>query len=370
MDEREVDYLVALGQVNAMHQNLLTLLLEYFGDAEKAWREYHRWHKALPLSGDKIEDIVMNRKRVDPETFSAYRKKLGVKVTTVKDDDFPAGLRTVEEPPYYLFYYGALPDPDCLAIAVVGSRKCSDYGKAATQKVVTDLVQKADVAIISGMAEGIDAVAHWAAIKAGGYTAAVLGNGIDVIYPSFHGRLYQTLQEEGCLISEYPLGYGSLPQNFPRRNRLISGLSSGVFVTEARIKSGAYHTVKHGLEQGKEIYALPHSIFSGGSYLPHYLIETGQAKFAACAEDILEDFIDVDLVERMQRAEKDDGFSLAASKGERDVIYELKKGGRSFDDLLQSSMLSPAELSSFLTRLEIEGAVYETAEKTYILKNN
>ncbi len=370
MDEREINYLVALGQVNGVQQGLLTLLMDYFGDAEKAWREYRRWHKALPLTTDKCEEIVGYRRKVESETFSLYRKNLGVKVVTVKDEDFPAGLRTVEDPPYYLFYYGALPDPDRLAIAVVGSRKCSDYGKAATHKVVTDLVQKAGVAIISGMAEGIDAAAHGGALQANGYTAAVLGNGIDVIYPSFHGKLYRALKEKGCVISEFPLGYGSFPQNFPQRNRLISGLSSGVFVTEARIKSGAYHTVKHGLEQGKEIYALPHSIFSGGGYLPHYLIETGQAKFAACAEDILEDFIDVDLVERMQRGEKREGFCLAASPGEREVVEALQKGDRSFDELLQGAPLTAAELSSFLTRLEIEGAVYETPEKTYILKNN
>ncbi|HMM05329.1 MAG TPA: DNA-processing protein DprA [Clostridiales bacterium] len=370
MDEQEVSYLVALGQVNGLHQNLLTLLMDYFGDAERAWREYRRWHKALPLTADKCDDIVGNRKEVEPETFSRYREKLGVKVVTVKDKDFPAGLRTVEDPPYYLFYYGSLPDPDRLAIAVVGSRKCSDYGKAATHKVVTDLVQKAGVAIISGMAEGIDAAAHKAVLQANGYTAAVLGNGIDVIYPSFHGKLYRALKEKGAVISEFPLGCGSYPQNFPQRNRLISGLSSGVFVTEARIKSGAYHTVKHGLEQGKEIYALPHSIFSGGGYLPHYLIETGQAKFAACAEDILEDFIDVGLVERMQREEKQKDSCLAASQGEREALAALEKGGRSFDELLKSAPLTASELSSFLTRLEIEGAVYETPEKKYILKNN
>ncbi len=362
--------MVALGQVSGLRQNLLTLLMDYFGDAEKAWREYRRWHKALPLTAEKCDDMVSSRRGLEPETFARYREKIGVKVVTVKDAYFPAGLRTVEDAPYYLFYYGTLPDPDRLAIAVVGSRKCSDYGKAATQKVVTDLVQKAGVAIISGMAEGIDAAAHGAALQANGYTAAVLGNGIDVIYPPFHGKLYRALKEKGAVISEFPLGYGSFPQNFPQRNRLISGLSSGVFVTEARIKSGAYHTVKHGLEQGKEIYALPHSIFSGGSYLPHYLIETGQAKFAACAEDILEDFIDVGLVERMQRGEIQDSSCLAASPGEREVIAALKKGERCFDELLQAAPLTAAELSSFLTRLELEGAIYETPEKTYILKNN
>lgn len=370
MDEREERFLVALGQVNALNQNFITMLMDHFGEAEKAWKDYKLWYKALPLTAEKLDSLIDHRKRIDPDSIAAYRKKCGVKVVTVQDEDFPDGLRSVSEPPYYLFYFGTLPDPDRLAIAVVGSRKCSDYGKMATQKVVTDLVKKADVAIISGMAEGIDAAAHWAALREGGYTAAVLGNGIDVIYPAFHHKLYQSLKEKGCIISEFPLGYGSFPQNFPFRNRLLSGLSNGVFVTEARIKSGAYHTVKHGLEQGKEIYALPHSIFANGSYLPHYLIETGQAKFAACAEDILEDYIDVDLVERMQQAEKIDGFRLAASKEERDIIYELEKGGRSFDELLQTASLTAPELSSFLTQLEMENAVYETPEKTYVLKNN
>lgn len=370
MDDREEKYLIGLGQVYSLNQILVTLLMDYFGDAKTAWEDYRHWYKALPLNDEKIDELIANRKRTDLEAFDRYRQKLGVKIVTSKDADFPAGLRSVNEPPYYLFYYGTLPDPERLTIAVVGSRKCSDYGKMATAKIVTDLVQKASVSIISGMAEGIDAASHWAALSAGGYSAAILGNGIDVIYPAFHGKLYNALKEKGCVISEFPLGYESFPQNFPYRNRLLSGIGSGVLVTEARIKSGAYHTVKHGLEQGKEIYALPGSIFSKGSYLPHYLIETGQAKFTACAEDILEDFIDVDLVERMQRADEVDGFRFTATEGERMVIYELEKGGRCFDDLLQCSALTAAELSSFLTRLEIEDAIYETSEKTYVLKNN
>ena len=370
MDDRQVNYLVALGQIHGINQTLVTLLLDRFGDAERAFQSPRHWYKELPLSEEKIDALVENREQVDPAVFAHYREQLGAKVVTVRDSDFPAKLLTVVEPPYYLFYFGTLPDPEKLTVAVVGSRKCSDYGKMATHKIVTDLVKKADVSIVSGMAEGIDAAAHWGALNAGGYTAAILGCGIDVIYPAFHRKLYDTLKEKACVISEFPLGYESFPQNFPHRNRLISGLSDGVLVTEARVKSGSYHTVRHGLEQGKEIYALPHSIFSPGSYLPHYLIETGQAKFTACAEDILEDFLDVGLVERMQRAEAIDAFRFAVNNGERDVLYELEKGGRRFDELMAVTALSAAELSSFLTRLELEDALYETPDRIYVLKNN
>ncbi|MBQ4091991.1 MAG: DNA-protecting protein DprA, partial [Firmicutes bacterium] len=166
---------------------------------------------------------------------------------------------------------------------------------------------------------------------------------------------------------EYPFGMQGLKQNFPMRNRLVTGLSNGVLITEAARRSGTLHSVRHGLDQGKNIYAMPGSIFSKLSELPHYLIESGQAKFAACAEDILEDFIDLDLVERLSRSEEIDAFRFVADAKERNVVLELQHGRRTFDELLEVSQLSPAQLTSFLTRLEIEGALKETPGNTYML---
>ncbi|MBR5329452.1 MAG: DNA-processing protein DprA [Firmicutes bacterium] len=367
MDSREVKYLLSLGQIPNMNQTMVTSLMDAFGSAETAWQNDSEWDEVLPLSREKVANLRLYKKEVDPEMIEAYCRKIGVKVVTVEDDDFPDYLRHVDYPPYYLYYFGTLPDPDLLSIAVVGARKYSDYGKAATEKIVTDLVEKAGVHIVNGMAEGVDGAALKAALRAGGHPTAVLGTGIDVIYPAFHRSLYAELKEKGCILTEYPFGMQGLKQNFPMRNRLVTGLSNGVLIPEASRKSGTLHSVRHGLDQGKNIYAMPGSVFSKLSELPHYLIQSGQAKFAACAEDILEDFLDLDLVERLSHSDEIDAFQIAADEQERSVVLELQHGRRTFDELLEVSKLSPSRLTTFLTRLEIEGAIKETPGNTYML---
>lgn len=367
MDANFEKYLMSLGQISGMSQRSVTELIDAFGDSETAWRSVRDWDEILSLPKDKLEALFRAKKEVDPDVVAAYREKLGVKIVSVLDDDYPDPLRNVEDPPFYLYYFGTLPDPDKLTIAVVGARKATDYGKAATEKLVTDLAEKAHVQIANGMAEGIDGEALRAVLKAGGHGTAFLGCGIDVVYPAFHRKLYEELKVKGCVISEYPFGYPSLRQNFPRRNRLMSGIAQGVLVIEGNRSSGTLHTVNHGLEQGKNIYALPGSIFSKKSELPHYLIEAGQAKFTACAEDILEDFIDVDLVERLSRSERVDAFRLAENDAQRGVVLELQRGRRTFDELAEASGLSASQLTSFLTLLEIEGAIKETPGNTYML---
>ena len=321
MDANTVKYLLSLGQINGMTQKLVTDLMDAFGDAETAWRSVADWEEVLLLPKDKLEALIRAKGEIDPDIVDAYREKIGVKVVSVLDDEFPDPLRNVESPPFYLYYFGALPDPGKLSLAVIGTRKATDYGKAATEKIVSDLVEKADVQIVNGMADGIDGEALRAALRAGGHGTAFLGCGIDVVYPSFHRKLYEELKVKGCVISEYPFGYPGLRQNFPHRNRLMSGISQGVLVVEANLNTGTLHTVNHGLEQGKNIYAMPGSIFSHKSGLPHYLIEMGHAKFVSSAEAILEDFLDVDLVERLSRLEKIDAFSLAHCDGERKVHF-------------------------------------------------
>lgn len=369
MKASEEKYLLALAHIEQMNQDLLTVLMEEYGSAEEAWRDCCGWPELLPVSAEKISALMMSRQKTDPGIAADYAAENGIKVSTVWDDDFPSSLRNVYRPPFFITYLGKLPNPDLLSVSVVGARKCTDYGKRAAANIVTNLVKKANVHIVSGMAEGIDGAAHRAALAENGVTTAVLGCGIDVIYPHFHKKLYGELRENGCIISEFPFGMPSLPRNFPFRNRLISGLSDAVLVVQGEMKSGTLHTVKHGLEQGKNIYAMPGEIDCRMSELPHWLIETGQAKFAACAEDILEDFIDVDLVERLSRSDSVDAFNLAENAAERSVVLELEKGRRGFDELAEASGLSSSELTAFLTRLELEGAVSEAPGNFYTLIN-
>lgn len=365
----EEKYLLALGQIIGMDHNSLAALMDAYGSAEEAWHDSRHWLDVLALSEEKILGFVHQQKKLDPDAIYRYGEQFGVKITLTSDDDFPSFLRHVAEPPYFLYYLGTLPNPDNLAIAVVGSRRCTDYGRMATNRIVTDLVEKAGIHVVNGMAEGIDGVALKSALRAGGFCSAVLGCGIDVVYPAFHRKLYEALKEQGCIFSEFPFGTPGLKHNFPYRNRLISGLSHGILVPEAGRRSGTLHTVRHGLDQGKNIYAMPGSIFSKMSELPHYLIESGQAKFAACAEDILEDYIDLDLVERMYRSNEIDAFQFATNDGERKVLLELQHGRRTFDELIAASSLTASQLTSFLTRLEIEDAISEAPGNTYMLTN-
>lgn len=367
MDTKEVTYLLSLAQVISMRQKDVAALLDAFGSAEAAWKNDADWEEVLSLSKEKVQTLRRNKGDVKPETIEAYRRKIDLKVTCAWDDDFPEFLNYIESPPFFLYYLGTLPNPDCLTLAVVGARKYSDYGKIATDKLVTELVERANVQIINGMAEGVDGAALKAALRAGGHATAVLGTGIDIIYPAMHRKLYGELKEKGCILTEYPLGMQGMRQNFPARNRIVTGISDGVLVTEARLRSGTIHSVRHGLEQGKNVYAMPGPIYSSLSELPHYLLQSGQGKFAACADDILEDYVKIKDVEKNAPPQKVDAADLASNPGERSVVSALQSGRRTFDELMEASGLSSPRLTAFLTRLELENLLRETPGNTYML---
>lgn len=367
MDPKEMKYLLSLGQIRKMNQAMIAALIRTFGSAEEAWKNSSGWGNALSLSDAKATELRRYKAAVDPDLVMEFAEKRGVNVVTTEEEDFPEFLRYVKNPPYFLYYIGTLPDPNLLSIAVVGARKYSEYGKTVTEKLVTELVERAGVHIVNGMAEGVDGAALKAALRAGGHPSVVLGTGIDVVYPSFHRSLYEELKVKGCIFSEYPFGTKGMKHNFPMRNRLVTGLSHGILVPEATIGSGTFHSVEHGLEQGKNIYTVPGPIFSRLSELPHYLLRSGLAKITLNADDILEDFIDLDTLKPSSSVTEEDVFQLAADEEERSVLQALQCGRRTFDELLEVSHLSPPRLTTFLTRLEIEGALKETAGNTYML---
>ena len=205
---------------------------------------------------------------------------------TLLDDDYPPLLKEIIDPPLALFYRGdltAVRRPT--VVAVVGSRKASQYARSAAQHL-TDALATAGAAIVSGLAHGVDAVAHQAALDAGGPTIAVLGNGIDIVYPKSHGRLFRTIAERGLIVTEFGPGTPPLPPHFPIRNRVISGLSHGTVIVEATTRSGSLITARTAAEQGREVFCVPGSIFSPGSEGTHRLIQYG-AKLTHDADDVL-----------------------------------------------------------------------------------
>ena len=233
---------------------------------------------------DKIYQAIKDKEKPDEEEFKKMKERLKCSYTTIVSDDYPQCLRDIACPPFVLYYYGDLSLIDKKTIGVIGMRYPSEYGIEVTQSFVHDLVDK-DYIIVSGLALGIDGIAHRQAIASNGKTIAVLGCGIDYCYPSVHLDLYEEIKRNHLLVSEYPLNLSPKKWYFPARNRLIAGLSKNLLVTEAKEKSGTMITVGFALEQGKDVMAVP-SPFNGHEGC-NMLIQQG-AKLVKSVEDIVE----------------------------------------------------------------------------------
>jgi len=274
------------------------------------------------------------------------------------DADFPRLLRQIPSPPALLYVRGELAPADDLAVAMVGTRSPTSYGREAALRLAGELAANG-VTVVSGLARGIDAAAHRGALEAGGRTLAVLGNGVDVVYPPEHNRLAEEMCARGALLSEYPLGRQPAGDQFPARNRLISGLALGVVVVEAREKSGALITADFALQQGRDVFAVPGSIFAQTSTGPHRLIQDG-AKLVMCAEDILSE-LNVHAVGRQP-----DLFTAAPLTEEEHAVLDVLSGDPlHIDEIAAQARLPIHQVSSLLTLMEVKGLVHATGGMTW-----
>jgi len=264
------------------------LLKKYFGSAQKAWEASESDLLKTGLSFSLVRQLVAFRQKANlPSLFLRLREN-NQECQILADKKYPENLKKIDNPPFVLFFKGQIKPLDRRALAVVGSRQMSSYGFQITQKLVGELVKK-KMTIVSGLARGIDTVAHQTALKMGGRTLAVLAGGLDKIYPPENQRLAQEISKgQGALISEYPPGFPLNKGHFPARNRLIAGLSLGVLVIEGTDKSGSLITARHAADQGKEVFAVPGPISSSLSQAPLLLIKQG-AKVVQNVEDILEE---------------------------------------------------------------------------------
>ncbi|MDD2364647.1 MAG: DNA-processing protein DprA [Desulfuromonadaceae bacterium] len=277
-----------------------------------------------------------------------------VKLVTYLSSDYPKSLFEIHDPPPFLYVKGKIRSRE-LSIAIVGSRRATSYGLMTTGKLAEALAANG-VCIVSGLARGVDTAAHKGAINAGGRTIGVLGCGVDNVYPPENRLLFEQMEESGCVVSEFPLGTQPLAENFPRRNRIISGLSRAVLVVEAAEKSGSLITAKYALEHGRDVYAVPGNISFATSRGCNRLIKEG-AKLVDCVEDILEDlpggelsFLDSPLFQPQSRS-----FSLTPKEA---AIYELlARSPLHIDDIISQTELTAGEVSSMLLHLELKGAV-------------
>lgn len=239
------------------------------------------------LIGQKNSALIKQAKAQNPQTLYEKLQKAGVNYTFCNADDFPTRFRKIPDPPFGLFYKGTLPNDKAPAVAMIGARKCSEYGHCMAKKFAEGFGRRG-VNIISGMALGIDGISQRAALDIGAHSYAVLGCGVDVVYPKSNQPLYERLLTNGGILSEYPLGTEPRPMLFPPRNRIISALSDVVLVVEAREKSGTLITVDMALEQGREVYVVPGRCTENLSVGCNMLLRQG-ASAALCAEDIIND---------------------------------------------------------------------------------
>lgn len=294
-----------------------------------------------------IEDILKNLKEKNID-YITYNSK-----------EYPITLKNIDTPPYVLYYKGNknLLKTDCFAI--VGSRQITSYGKMVTEKFTKDLV-KVDFTIVSGLASGVDTVAHTTTVAEKGKTIAVLAGGLDEIYPATNTNLAeQIIKNDGLLITETRCGKKAETYMFPIRNRIIAGLSKGILITEAKEKSGVIHTKNYALEYGKDVYAVPGSIFSLTSLGTNRMIVNGQAKAVISSEDIIEEYGKI----LQKKAKIAHNFSMEESV----VINLLSTGEKSFQELVDMSKLPVKTLNSLLTTLLIRGIIKKLTGNIYYL---
>ncbi|HEW92336.1 MAG TPA: DNA-protecting protein DprA [Thermotogaceae bacterium] len=281
-------------------------------------------------------------------------EKSDIEILTFWDEEYPPLLREIPSPPIVLYCRGKIETlVNNPMIAVVGTRKPTAYGKRIAKDLTTELVKEGFI-IVSGVAAGIDTIAHSTAVENLGKTIGVLGCGINVVYPSYNSRIYDSIVKSGCLISEYPLDTAPLKYNFPRRNRIIAGLSLGTLVIEASEKSGSLITARLALEYNRNVFAVPGNINSVMSLGTNKLIKFG-AKLTMCVEDIKEEFPYLNF--NKKEVKRDHEGEL--SKDEQVLIEKIKEGKNEFDVLLSSTNWSFSKLSELLTQLEIKGFIFK-----------
>jgi DNA processing protein len=281
-------------------------------------------------------------------------------VLTWDDPDFPPNLREVFNAPPVLYVRGALEKRDEWAVAVVGTRRASVYGKEAAQLLSRGLAQ-AGVTIVSGLAKGIDTAAHRACLDAGGRTIAVMGCGLDMTYPAENARLAAEIVERGALISEYALGTRPEARNFPPRNRIISGLTLGTVVVEADLRSGALITADFAAEQGREVFAVPGSIFARGQRGSNQLIQQG-AKMVCNVADVLEE-LNLTMVSHQAQARA----VIPENETESLLLAHLSAEPVHVDTLLRAVQLPIAQVSSTLALMELKGMIRQVGGMNYVL---
>jgi DNA processing protein len=366
MDRKELYYWLALNRIPGVGQVTYGRLLQRFGSPRHVFQ-------ADPEALQTIEGIrkttalsIVTFKRAEKiDRELDQLEKEGIDVLTLHDPLYPPLLAQIHDPPPFLYIRGRPSAQDSRSLAVVGSRLGTDYGLRMTERLAWSLAQHR-LTIVSGLARGIDTAAHQGALMAGGRTVAVLGSGLDVIYPPENEKLFQRISETGMVCSEFPLGTLPERQNFPIRNRIISGMSLGVTIVEATLRSGSLITARLALDQGREVFAVPGSIESFKSTGTNRLIKQG-AKLVEHARDILEELPQetVDSGEAFPIPSVEESMAASLSEEEKQIWEVLAQEPLHVDQMVRMLKMETARVLSLLLEMELKGIITQLPGKWF-----
>ncbi len=358
--------LIGLNMFCDIGSTRLNQLLKFFGKPENILKAPCEKLMAVSGIGKEIARKVTSLKEEDIDEDMDLARKYNLKIITIDDADYPENLRNIPDPPIVLYVRGTLKSEDKFSIAIVGSRRASFYGLSCAEKFAADLSER-NFTIVSGLARGIDTSAHRGALKHGRRTIAVIGSGFNHLYPSENQELAEEISRCGAIISEFCINAKPLPQNFPRRNRVISGLSLGVLVVEAARNSGALITADCALEQGREVFALPGKIDAQNSFGTNGLIKQG-AKLVSCADDIIEEF-NLPITIKLNKEEtKETSFgSRVCLSGNESLLYNLISDQPVLlDEIAERTDIGIPEISGILLKLQIRKLIRQLPGKQFI----
>jgi DNA processing protein len=365
-------YWLALNAISGLGPRRARELLKNFGNPEAILNASEHKLREVPGVGDTLaRKIVTWREEINIDKELELIAKGNIKVLTIEDSGYPIPLSKIFDPPLVLYVKGELLPKDTAAVAIVGSRRPSIYGKITAEKLGRELGTKG-LTIVSGMARGIDSAAHKGTLSSGGRTIAVLGSGLGIIYPAENKALADEIAASGAIISEFPMLTPPERGNFPRRNRIISGLSLGVVVVEAAMRSGALITVDCALEQGKEVFAIPGRVDSPISWGTNNLIQQG-AKIATTSDSIvleleplLRNFQQIEGGARKLKERKLTEKLTPVLGGDEKRLYELLSDAKDIDTIITESGFSASKVSSTLITLQIKKLIKEFPGKVFV----
>lgn len=358
MDERV--FWVGLNLVKGIGAVRFETLIAHFGSPQAAWEAPAQQLKNIGLPTQVVDALLNIRSSVNLEQIWADIQEKGINLITLLDETYPARLKQIDQPPPVLYALGELTPKDEWAVAIVGTRRFTHYGRQAAEEIAAFLAQNG-VTVVSGLARGVDSIAHRAALDAGGRTIAVLGSGVDQIYPAENRGLAAEMASRGAVLSDYALGTPPEAGNFPPRNRIIAGLSIAVVVIEAGERSGARITANFAVEQGREVFAVPGNIFSPQSKGTNQLIREGAHPLLA-PEDLLE-VLNLSMVTEHQKAR----IVLPANAVEAAIFEVLGHEPVHVDQIGQQAKLPIEQISATLTLMELKGMVRQVGGMRYVI---